>query len=157
MLKIIRFETTPINLSKAKSFFPNSKYKNKLYKICHTYILSKKNSIEFDDEIFLREMNEPAIMRNLGLSQFYKSLEGKKKIETEFIKPAGEIIGKKIKPQYIKVSKKYVLLDVENRNGIDYLKVIEFKRLQAFKDDKRVKIYDIQLDKSYIKFYEVEQ
>lgn len=156
MFKIIRFETTPINISKAKSFFPNSKYRNKLYKICQTYILSKKNLIEVDEEIFLKEMNNPAIIRNLGLNHFHQTLEGKKKIETEFIKPTGEVIDNKVKPQYIKVSKKYVIVESKYKKGVEHLKLIEFKRLQAFKEEKRVKIYEIELDNSYLKFYNTE-
>ncbi|PHR71871.1 MAG: hypothetical protein COA67_05635 [Lutibacter sp.] len=154
--KIIQFETKPIAVrGKMESFMPNSKEWNKLNRICKTYVETKNLpgdiKIDIDENIFLKELNEPKIMRNCGLNTLNVRLKGKEFIETEIVKPAGRKVGKKIYPEIIKVSKKYILIEskkIENRN---FLKIAKFKRLSALENEKSVQFYDIEFEDSELK------
>jgi hypothetical protein len=154
--KIIQFETKPIPVrGKMESFMPNSKEWSKLNMICKTYVESKnlpgELNLDIDENIFLKEINDPKMMRNCGLNNLNIRLKGKEFIETEIVKPAGKKIGKKVYPEIIKISKKYILVEakkVENRN---FLKIAKFKRLSALENEKPVQIYDLEFDDSELK------
>ncbi|KUO64970.1 MAG: hypothetical protein APF83_01935 [Lutibacter sp. BRH_c52] len=106
MYKIIQFESQPIRLTERKSsIFPANKEWNKLHMICKTFVETKNipgnRELNIDEEIFLKEMNDPKIIKNCGLNNFNKRLKGKEFIETEFIKPTGKKSGKRIYPESI--------------------------------------------------------
>ncbi len=159
MYKIIQFETKPIRIVERKSsIFPADKYWNKLHMICKTYAQTKNlpgdRELNIDDSIFLKEMNTPTILRNCGLNNFGKILKGKEFLETDYIKPVGEKNGKKIYPQYIKISKKYILIESEKIDNLEKLKIAKLSRLTALMNNKPVQIYDIEIKNSVLKIIE---
>jgi len=154
MNNVIRFETQPIDFrDKYESYLPNSKYWNKLLKICKNRIKIKAilPDRNIDDELFIREMNDMVILRNTGLLNLPKRLEGKEFIETDYILPAGQRNGRRVIAQYFIVSKKYILVEYRKEKDKEYLKVAKYKRLDALNKGKRVKIYDIEIQNSNLK------
>lgn len=150
--KIVRFKTKPIDFrNKYESYLPSGKDWNKLRNLCKIYVQSRNFFPENDAfEIVASEMNTPRMLRSCGLINFPKSLDGNKFMETERVEPAGEMNGKRVQPQYIKISKKYILIDYKKSNEIELLKLAEYKRLDALKKEKPVKFYDIEINNSEI-------
>lgn len=162
--QIIRFHSKPFTLQKKyESYHSNSKYWNELSSLCTTYLKLKELnetqnfvSREKIDNIIIDGINDLKIIFNCGLSNFPFQIGSGKFIETELLKPCGEKQGQRIIPQYYLVSKKYILLEYRSENNSEYLKVADFKRLEALQNNKRVKLYDIEIQDSKIKIIEEE-
>ncbi|CAI8305924.1 MAG: Uncharacterised protein [Flavobacteriaceae bacterium] len=155
--KIIRFKTNPINLERRESYMPNSKYWNKLYEICKLYSNAKRLGINYEnqtDDTFIKMMNTPTVLRNCNLMYLPISLDASKFIETEKIFPYVDSLVKRSKPQYLMLSKQYVLIDYKKQGDIESLTVVEYKRLEALLNNKRVKEYNIEVKYSDLEIIE---
>lgn len=162
--KIIRFQSRPFTLQKKyEAYHSNSKYWNELSFSCTAYVKLKEfnesqklvSQDKLDNSI-IESINDPRIITNCGLANFPFRIGGGKFIETEQVKPCGEKKGRKIIAQYYLTSKKYILLEYSSDNNVEYLKIAEFKRLEALENKKRVKFYDIEIKDSQIKIIEEE-
>lgn len=149
--KIIHFESNPIRIKKINNtlFSPNAKFKNKLHSICDIYVksnfyLKPDNS---DIEVYKSEMNKPIIMRNCGLN-YMKGLrlENIKFVETDYIYPSGKMVSKKAEAYYNMVSIKYVMLDYNKEENIEYVKLIKYSRLDAYIKGNNVKKYNLKVN-----------
>lgn len=149
--KIIHFESVPYRIKKINDtlFHPNSKYWNKLFLICDTYVKSKfylKND-NLDIEVYKSEMNKPIILRNCGLNHMKGlRLEKLEFVETNFIYPSGTMASKKAEPYYNMVSKKYVMLNYSKQKNIESITIIKLSRLPAFLKGNKVKKYEIEVN-----------
>lgn len=162
--QVIRFHSKPFTLQKKyESYHPNRKYWNELSSLCTTYLKLKEFnetqnlvSREKIDNIITDSINDPKIIFNCGLSNFPFQIGSGKFIETELLKPCGEKLGRRITPQYYLVSKKYILLEYRSENNSEYLKIADFKRLEDLQNNKRVKLYDIEIHDSKVKMIKEE-
>lgn len=163
--KTIRFQSKPITLRRRyESYLPNSRYWNELSSLCYTFQELK----EFNDlhkvhdpdnfkEKIIESINIPQILVNCQLNNFPFRIGSGKYIETDKIIPTGEKNGRKIIAQYYLISKKYILLDKTFNGNSEYLKIIEFKRLDALRKNQRVKIYDIEVKNSQLEIITVKE
>jgi hypothetical protein len=149
--RIIHFESVPQRIKKTNDTFfnPNSKYWNKLFLICDTYVKSnfylKDNNL--DTEVYKSEMNKPIILRNCGLN-YMKGLRLEKLefVETDFIFPSGIMVSKKAEVYYNMVSKKYVMLSYNKEKNIENITIIKHSRLDAYLKGNNVKKYELKIN-----------
>jgi hypothetical protein len=103
-------------------------------------------------EVYKSEMNKPIILRNCGLN-YMKGLRLEKIefVETAYIYPSGKMVSKKSEAYYNMVSIKYVMLDYNREENIEYVQLIKHSRLDAYLKGNNVKKYKLEVDNNNYK------
>lgn len=149
--KIIRFKSSPRIAVKIDSVFPNSRYHNKLYNSLKTFAELNElgKDLDFNEfssskifDITKNDINTMFILRNCNLLNFPIRLGSNKFVETDYIEPYWDESVLKNSPEFTMTSKKYILLDLISPRVI---KFIEYKRFDAYKNGKNVKVYEFEL------------
>ena len=153
-VKEIRFKSPPRIAYKKNTIFPESKYYNKLHNILKIY--TKQKNIEkkysesniskfLNEEIFKKEINDVFIKTQCKLNNLQIKLSGNKYIETDYLLPFWDEFSISNAPKYVLVSKKYILIDINETYNI-----IELTNLEKYREDKsKVKIHKIILPQGF--------